>query len=112
MEHTKRMVELKNGIAEISAILEAPDMSTDMEALLFRTGQMFAEAEYILSQKRAAVLNELLSKKPTMSANEQKVLVDARCAREAKLVRQIEQINKGLGIILAKSERYGYGNKR
>lgn len=95
------MMELKKGIAEISAILEAPDENTDMEALLMRTGQMFAQAEYILVQKRASVLNGLLEHKPSMSANEQKVMVDARCAREARLVRQIEQTNKALGIIVA-----------
>lgn len=101
MEHTKRMMELEKGIAEIAAILEAPDEDTDMEALLMRTGQMFAQAEYILVQKRDAVLNELLERKPTMSANEQKVRVEARSAREARLVRQIEQFNKAIGIIVS-----------
>lgn len=101
MEYTKRITELKKGIAEVSAILEAPEPNTDMEGLLVRTGQMFAEAEYILVQKRASVLDVMLERKPGMSANEQKVKVDAKCAREAKLVRQIEQINKALGIIVA-----------
>lgn len=105
MEHTKRMTELEKGIAEISAILEAPDENTDMQSLLMRTGQMFAQAEYILVQKRASALNEMLERKPAMSANEQKVMVEARCAREARLVRQIEQTNKALGIIVATSRK-------
>lgn len=105
MERTKRMMELKNGIAEITAILEAPGKAANMEELLVKTGQMFAEAEFILAQKRAAVLHELLERKPQMSANEQKIMVDARCAREARLMRQIEQYNKAIGIIVANRRR-------
>lgn len=101
MGHIDKLNELERRIEDITSILESPDENTDMDALLLTTGKMFAEAEFILAQEREYVLDELLSLKPGMSANEQKVKVEARCAREAKLVRQIQETNKALGIIVA-----------
>lgn len=101
MSTTKRIQELKKGIADVSAILQAPTPDVDYKDLLLTTGNMFAEAEYILAQKRANVLSKLLESKPMMSANEQKIMVEARCAKEARLVRQCEQLNKALGIFTA-----------
>lgn len=101
MDYNSKIVELEKRIAEVKAILEAPEKDIDYNELLVSTGQMFAEAEYILVQRRERELDELLKAKPTMSANEQKVKVEARCAKEQRVVRRIEQINRALGIIAA-----------
>ena len=106
MEEKNRMKELEQGIAEIAATLQAPGAKISAEAsLLVRTGQMYAEAESILYRKREQVLSELLYDNPGMSANEQKIRVEAKCSYEASVTRRIEQVNKALSLIVATNKR-------
>lgn len=59
-----------------------------------RTGEMLAEAEYILSIWKGEVLNNLLAEDPKMPANTQKTLVEARCAYGIKVCRLLERTNR------------------
>lgn len=59
-----------------------------------RTGEMLAEAEYILTKQKGEVLDRILAENPKMSANQQKVAVEAECAYTIKVVRLIERTNK------------------
>lgn len=59
-----------------------------------RTGEMLAEAEYILSIWKGEVLGDLLAEDPKMPANTQKTLVEARCAYGIKVCRLMERTNR------------------
>lgn len=59
-----------------------------------RTGEMLAEAEYILSIWKGEALNNLLAEDPKMPANTQKTLVEARCAYGIKVCRLLERTNR------------------
>ena len=59
-----------------------------------RTGEMLAEAEYILSIWKGEVLEQLLELDPKMPANTQKTLVEAKCAYGIKVCRLLERTNR------------------
>lgn len=59
-----------------------------------RTGEMLAEAEYILSIWKGEVLEQLLLEDPKMPANTQKTLVEAKCAYGIKVCRLLERTNR------------------
>lgn len=75
-----------------------PDQLTqrlsDISALNARTGEMLADAEYILTVQRGEVLSRLLDEDPKMPAGQQKTLVDAECAYAIKVARLIERANR------------------
>lgn len=96
-----KMERLEKRMAEIEVILQDPASEKDIQALLLEVGNMLSEAECILAKAKADELTLLLKSKPTASANEQKVLVDAKCADLHRTARMIEHVNRALGIILA-----------
>lgn len=90
--------EYRNRIVTIYSILLGSDTLSHKAICnyLAEVGQILAAAECILLKKREAILDKLLEDKPNMSANEQKVRIEARCAEEAKVVRMAEQLSKAL----------------
>lgn len=86
---------------EILAYLSKPydtshlqERLTKLSVYNARTGEMLAEAEYLLAIEKGNALNELLSADPKMGANQQKVMLEARCAESIKVVRLIERANR------------------
>ena len=59
-----------------------------------RTGEMLAQAEYIVSLWKGEVLKALLKEDPKMPANTQKTLVEAECAYGIKVCRLLERTNR------------------
>ena len=101
MKHNIDIKELEDRVDLIYSILGESLDTTDYNDLLLATGKMLADAEFALATKKAEALNKILKEKPTMSANEQKVQVESRCADVARVARKVEQLNRALGIIIA-----------
>lgn len=102
-EDQKRLESLEAEVGVINTYLKtnyATDPETlqqrliDVSAYNARTGEMLAEAEYILTKAKGEALTELLEKNPGISANQQKVMVEAACAYAIKVVRLIERANR------------------
>jgi len=95
--------DMEDEVARINEYLNAPapkepgaltERLAKVSAFNARTGEMLADAEYILTLQRGEVLSELLSVDPKMPANQQKTLVDAKCAYAIKVCRLIERANR------------------
>ena len=95
--------ELEDEASRIIAFLK-DDMPRDPEQLIrrlsqisaynARTGEMLADAEFILNLQRGEALDKLLLEDPKMPANQQKTLVDAMCAEAIRVNRLIERANR------------------
>ena len=94
---------MEDEVSQINAFLKSwhdagPDTMqarlTTISGFNARTGEMLAEAEYILSLWKGEVLEELLKDDPKMPANTQKTLVESKCAYGIKVVRLIERANR------------------
>jgi len=95
--------DMEDEVSRINAFLNTPAPS-DLDALTerlsqitglnARTGEMLADAEYILTLQRGVELDKLLKDDPKMPANQQKILVDAECAYAIKVCRLIERANR------------------
>lgn len=102
-DDVRRLESLEAEVGVINAYLKA-DYTTDPESLQqrlvdlsaynARTGEMLAEAEYILTRAKGEALAGLLERNPGVSANQQKVMVEADCAYAIKVVRLIERANR------------------
>lgn len=101
MENKVTVKDLKDRVDMIYFILDESMDTIDYEDLLVETGKMLADGEFLLSRKKAEYLSRLLKEKPSMSANEQKVLVESGCAEVARVVRKIEQLNRALSLFIA-----------
>lgn len=94
---------LEKEVSEINHFLKSPyDTTADalQERLSFvnaynaRTGEMLAQAEYLLAKEKGEVLGRLLKDNPKMSATGQKICVESECAYPIKVVRLIERCNR------------------
>ena len=95
--------DMEDEVARINAFLNAeapkdPDALTERLSKISgynsRTGEMLADAEYILTLQRGDVLERLLRDDPKMPAGQQKTMVDAECAYAIKVCRLIERANR------------------
>ena len=101
--YINQLRDMEDEVARINAFLAAPapkDLSALTERLSTitginaRTGEMLADAEYILALQRGEVLARLLEADPKMPAGQQKTMVDAECAYATKVCRLIERANR------------------
>lgn len=100
-QEIKKLNNLEQEARRISAFLKTPYDATQLQERLTRltafnarTGEMLAEAEYILARQKGQVLDRLLLENPKMSANQQKTAVEAECAYAIMVVRLIERTNR------------------
>lgn len=100
-DYTSQLLVLEDEAKKILSWLKEPysvgqlqERLTQLSAYNARTGEMLAEAEYILTRMKGDALNELLSRDPKMSANQQKISVESACANAIRVVRLIERANK------------------
>lgn len=100
-DYTSQLLVLEDEAKKILSWLKEPysvgqlqERLTQLSAYNARTGEMLAEAEYILTRMKGDALNELLSRDPKMSANQQKIAVESACAEAIRVVRLIERANK------------------
>ena len=101
--YSEKLKRLEHEAAEIIDFLndpapKDPDALTKrlstISAYNARTGEMLADAEYILTCQRGEELEGLLDDDPKMPASQQKTLVDARCADAIRVCRLIERANR------------------
>lgn len=95
--------DMEDEVSRINAFLNTP-APRDLDALTerlskitglnARTGEMLADAEYILALQRGDALSRLLVSDPKMPAGQQKTMVDAECAYATKVCRLIERANR------------------
>ena len=117
-DYTSQLLVLEDEAKKILSWLKEPysvgqlqERLTQLSAYNARTGEMLAEAEYILTRMKGDALNELLSRDPKMSANQQKISVESACANAIRVVRLIERANKStvhggeIGITLSYCEK-------
>lgn len=101
--YTDMLRDLEDEASRIIAFLK-DDMPRDPDALMqrlsqisaynARTGEMLADAEFILNLQRGEALDKLLLEDPKMPASQQKTLVDAMCAEAIRVNRLIERANR------------------
>ena len=101
--YINRLRDMEDEVNRINAYL-AQDAPTDPDAISLRlskisgfnarTGEMLADAEYIVSLWKGEVLKRLLDEDPKMPANTQKTYVEAECAYGIKVCRLIERANR------------------
>lgn len=101
--YINRLRDMEDEVSRINAFLKdsAPhDLESLQERLSTitgfnaRTGEMLADAEYILALQRGEALGKLLDADPKMPAGQQKTMVDAECAYATKVCRLIERANR------------------
>lgn len=101
--YINRLRDMEDEVSRINAFLKdsAPrDLESLQERLSTitgfnaRTGEMLADAEYILALQRGEALAKLLDADPKMPAGQQKTMVDAECAYATKVCRLIERANR------------------
>lgn len=101
--YLNQLRDMEDEVARINAFLSAP-APKDLDALTerlsritgfnARTGEMLADAEYILARQRGEALSRLLEDDPKMPAGQQKMMVDAECADAIRVCRLIERANR------------------
>lgn len=101
--YINQLHDLEDEVSRINAFLNAP-AQRDLESLTerlstitglnARTGEMLADAEYILALQRGEALARLLEEDPKMPAGQQKTMVDSECAYATKICRLIERANR------------------
>ena len=101
--HANKLKIMEREVAEILDFLneQAPESPTQLTERLStisaynaRTGEMLADAEYILTIQRGEELDKLIAFDPKMPASQQKTMVDARCADAIRICRLIERANR------------------
>ena len=102
MYYTK-LRDMEDEVARINAYLNAPapkdpdsltERLSQISSYNARTGEMLADAEYILAIQKGESLNRLLLSDPKMPANQQKTMVEAECAYAIRVCRLIERANR------------------
>ena len=95
--------DMEDEVARINAYLSSPaprdpdaltERLSQISSYNARTGEMLADAEYILALQRGESLHRLLIDDPKMPAGQQKTLVDSECAYATKVCRLIERANR------------------
>lgn len=98
-----RLRSLEDEVQVINAYLKAPapkspeeliERLSNLSSYNARTGEMLAEAEYLLTLQRGEELDALLSSDPKMPAGQQKTMVDAKCSYAIMVCRLIERANR------------------
>lgn len=102
--YKERLHQLEDEANRINAFLAPPDHEPDPKAISerltkisgynARTGEMLAEAEWILSKWKGEELEKILKENPNLPANAQKTIVEANCADAIKVCRLIERTNR------------------
>ena len=100
-DELKTLQGLEKEAREILAFLKSEYTPAELQDRLSivagynaRTGEMLAEAECILAKQKGEVLDRLLESDPKMSANQQKVATEAKCAYAIMVCRLIERANR------------------